>query len=425
MATRLDRTRPELLIPLESRASRVLVLLGALALAGGLASAVLRPAVAASLAARAGGIDALERALAWDRADPILHLGLGSAYQHIGDYRQARRHFETATRLRPTDGVPWLQQALLADREGDRPRARQAVEAALRLDPHNVMIRWEAALLAMRWGERDSALEHLRYVLAVDPSQRDAAFQLARLLLEPEQAPSVLLPGEPRALTNVLLAAVQNQDASLAHAAWARRATLEPAVPTHVGRQYVEFLLASGDGRGARAAWHTLVANGHADADNLVWNGGFEGDRLTGWGFDWRVTRVWGVDVTLDRVVAARGRHSLRLAFNSFPSLNFAGLEQPVAVEPGREYRLSALARASDLTTRSGLKLQVVLPGSREVLAETPTVAGTTDGWLPLETRVRVPETASLVQVRLRREPAAVPEGNLGGKVWLDEVRLQ
>jgi hypothetical protein len=29
------------------------------------------------------------------------------------------------------------------------------------------------------------------------------------------------------------------------------------------------------------------------------------------------------------------------------------------------------------------------------------------------------------VVLRLRREPAAVPEGNLGGKVWLDEVTLQ
>jgi hypothetical protein len=29
------------------------------------------------------------------------------------------------------------------------------------------------------------------------------------------------------------------------------------------------------------------------------------------------------------------------------------------------------------------------------------------------------------VLLRVRREPAREPEGNLGGKVWLDEVTLQ
>jgi hypothetical protein len=123
--------------------------------------------------------------------------------------------------------------------------------------------------------------------------------------------------------------------------------------------------------------------------------------------------------------VAATGRHSLRLAFNSFPTLSFSGVSQLVGVEPGREYRLRAVARASDFVTRSGLKLEVVLPRGEEVLTETATVSGTTPGWVPLEARVRVPAETSLVQLRLRREPAPLPEGNLGGKVWLDDVRLE
>ncbi|MGH7311503.1 MAG: hypothetical protein ACREK6_22700, partial [Candidatus Rokuibacteriota bacterium] len=123
--------------------------------------------------------------------------------------------------------------------------------------------------------------------------------------------------------------------------------------------------------------------------------------------------------------VASAGRHSLRLAFNSFPTLSFSGVSQLVGVEPGREYRLRAVVRASDFVTRSGLKLEVVLPKSEQVLAQTVAVAGTTPGWTPLEARVRIPADTSLVQVRLRREPAPLPEGNLGGKVWVDDVRLE
>lgn len=260
----------------------------------------------------------------------------------------------------------------------------------------------------------------------MDPRQRDTAFQLARLLLGPGEDPGTLLPEEPDGLTNVLLAALRHQDPALAHVAWVKRARHQPPLDEKIARGYLDFLLKEGDGATARRVWQALVSpDGQADG-NAVWNGGFETERLLGWGLDWRVRRVWGVDVALDRFTAAKGSRSLRLTFNSFPTLDFSGVSQLVAVEPGRDYRLHALARATDFITRSGLKLQVIRPGtSEQLLAETPPVAGTTDGWVTLDTRVSIPPDASLVLLRVRRERAPVPEGNLGGKVWLDEVRLE
>jgi len=414
------------LIPLESRSDRLLVLGLTLVLAAWLAGVILRPAVAAYRAAHATTVEAVERALAGDPRNPALHRGLGRLYQNLGDYDRARAEYETALQLRPTDGYAWLDLALLADRQGRRSEAQQALDLALRADPHNVAIRWEAGLLLYRWGEREPALEHLRYVLAVDPSQRDAAFQLARMLLEPGADPRDLLPSEPDGLINVLSGAVSHEDLPLAEAAWTRRVSLSPAPPAEIGRGYLQFLLDHGEGRGARGVWRALQAGRPPSVDgNAVWNGGFEADQLLGWGLDWRVERVWGVDVTLDRFLAARGKHSLRLAFNSFPTLDFGGVWQLVPVEPGREYYLRALARATDFATRSGLKLEVVRPDNETVIAETNAIAGTTDDWVPLEARVRVPPETSLIRLRLRREPAPGPEGNLGGKVWVDEVRLE
>jgi hypothetical protein len=363
-----------------------------------------------------------ERAVAWDPTNPALQVRLARAYALDGNEIAAATHFDNALRLRPMDAMTWLHIALFRDRRGDRPGASAALDRAVGLDQHNVVVRWEAALLAIRWGHRERALEHLRYVLAVDATQRDAAFQLARMLLRPGDDGASLLPAEPEALTGVLVAAVTNQDATLANAAWIRRAALRPAVPREVTRRYLDFLLAEGDGHGARRVWGWLMPGAGA---NYVFNGSFENERLLGWGLDWRVQRLWGVEVVVDRVVAATGRHSLRLAFNSFPTLSFSGVSQLVGVEPGREYRLRAVARASDFVTRSGLRLEVVLPKGEEVIAQTAAVSGTTSGWVPLETRVRVPAATSLVQLRLRREPAALPEGNLGGKVWVDDVRLE
>jgi len=417
------------LIPLEASRSRALVLVLTLVAAAVLAAAIVGPAVAGYLADRATTVGALEHAVAWDPRDPDLHLRLGHSYASLAegpDYERARLHLETALRLRPSDAHARLYLALLFDRSGDRDSAREALDAALRADPHNATIRWDAALLAFGWGDRARALEHFRYVLAVDPLQQDAAFQLARTLLRPDEDPGDLLPQEATGLTNVLVVAIRHKDFMLAEAAWTRRASLAPPLPQDLGRQYLNLLLEEGEGGTARRVWTALVANVHPARDSdAVWDGGFEADRLSGWGFDWRVQRAWGVEVALDRFVAAKGNGSLRLTFNSFPTLNFAGVSQLVAVEPGREYQLRAQAKALDFVTRSGLKLQVVLPKGEQVLAETNAITGTTAWWVPLEAKVRIPVDTSLVMLRLRREPASLPEGNLGGKVWLDEVSLQ
>ena len=397
-------------------------------IAGWLAIQLASPAVA-WYDGRGDKIAGLERAIAWDPQNAELHIKLGHAYADKvpADFTRARAQYSEAVRLRPTDAYPRLLRALLAEKEGDHAAARAAIEGAVQLDPHNVSIRWEAALLALGWGDRATALDHFKYVLSVDPEQRDAAFQLAQTLLRPGEDPTRLLPTDADGLTNVMLAALRQKDMTLAGIAWRQRIQLEPPLPDEMLKQYVAVTLDQGAGALARAAWLSFVTDGSTTSENsAVWNGGFETERLLGWGLDWRVEKTWGVDVALDRFVAAAGSRSLRLTFNSFPTLDFDGVTQLVVVEPGRSYRLRALAKATDFTTRSGVKLQVVVPGILEQsLAETQTISGTTGDWVRLETPVTIPANTSVVRVKVRREPTNEPEGNLSGKVWLDEVTLQ
>ena len=416
------------LVPLESRGRRALVLGLALAVAAWLAVEAVRPAIA-WYAGRDKNVQGLQRAVAWDPRNADLQIRLGHAYASLvpADAVRATAHYGAAVGLRPTDAYPRLLLALLANGQGDLRASRAALEEALRLDPENVNLRWEAALLFMEWGEREAALPHFKYVLGVDPAQRDAAFQLARTLLRPGENPATLLPADVDGLTNVLVAALLQGDLGLAGIAWNRRMQLEPPLAEWIGKRYMALTIDKNEGSMARAAWQSLASDGSAaGSTSAVWNGGFETERLLGWGLDWRIRKLWGVDVALDRFVAAAGSRSLRFTFNSFPSLDFDGVTQLVAVEPDRQYRLRALAKAVDFTTRSGLKLQVVVPGPIEqLLAETPPISGTTADWVRLEAPVTVPPHTTLVMIKVRREPAAVPEGNLGGKVWLDEVSLQ
>jgi len=416
------------LVPLESRAGRAVVLALTMVFAGWLAAKLASPAIA-WYDGKGDKIPGLERAVKLDPQNAELHIRLGHAYANRvpADAKRASEQYGEAVRLRPTDAYPRLLQALLLDKQGDRPAARAAIAEAVQLDPHNVSIRWEAALLALGWGERVTGLDHFKYVLGVDPAQRDAAFQLARTLLRPGEDPATLLPTDVDGLTNVMMAALRQRDMTLAGIAWRQRIQLEPTLPDDMVKHYVAVTLDQGAGTLARAAWLSFVTDGSPAPENsAVWNGGFETERLLGWGLDWRVQKTWGVDVALDRFVAAAGSRSLRLTFNSFPTLDFDGVTQLVAVEPGRDYRLRALARAVDFTTRSGLKLQVVVPGiAEQLLGETATISGTTKDWVKLETNVTIPPNTTLVMLKVRREPASEPEGNLAGKVWLDEVSLQ
>jgi tetratricopeptide (TPR) repeat protein len=417
-----------ILVPLESPALRLLVLIVIVVGAAWMAKVILSPAIADYLVSNASGIIDLRRAVAWNPGNPALHLRLAHAYDstiNASGMKQAQHQIEMALRLQPTFGLTWLQLALLADRLGEPERARQALDTALRLDPHNVWLRWEAALLTLRSGERDTALEHLRYVLAADPAQADAAFQLAVAILDPEVAPASLLPSEPEPLLAIIQLAMRDSDLALARATWQRLTELAAEIPPNLLRDYLEFLLQEGDAVGARQLWTEIVPASITDTPgNLVWNGGFERERLRGWGFDWQVRHAWGVEVSLDRFAAASGRQSLRLSFNSFPTLDFYGVYQRVAVEPGSAYHLRTMAKALDFTTQSGLKLQVVTHDGEQVLGETAAIAGTTADWVILEAYVQVPPDITLVMLRVRREPAPGPEGNLGGKVWLDDITL-
>src|SRR5436190_2837715 len=167
--------------------SRALVVALALVVAGALAFVIVRPVVAHRLAMNATSTEDLARAAAWDPNDPAVHIWLGHAYERQGDLDRARARFDEAHRLRPSEAYPVMQLGLLAERRRDPQAARDAIRTALALDPHHVAIRWDAALLALRLDDREQALDHLRYVLAVDPAQRDAAFQLGRALLRPDE----------------------------------------------------------------------------------------------------------------------------------------------------------------------------------------------------------------------------------------------
>src|ERR1043166_1513408 len=128
-----EATDPRLvLVPLESRARRSVVLALTLVIAGWLAVQLASPAIA-WYDGRGDKIPGPERAIAWDPRNAELHIRLGHAYADRvpADIERARAQYGEAVRLRPTDAYPRLLQALLAEKQGDRTAARSAIDGAV------------------------------------------------------------------------------------------------------------------------------------------------------------------------------------------------------------------------------------------------------------------------------------------------------
>src|SRR5437016_14534222 len=113
-----ESTDPRLvLVPLESRTSRMVVLALTVVIAGWLAVQLASPAIA-WYDGRGDKIPGLERAIAWDPQNADLHIRLGHAYaaRVPADIDRARAQYAEAIRLRRTDSYPRLPQALLSEK---------------------------------------------------------------------------------------------------------------------------------------------------------------------------------------------------------------------------------------------------------------------------------------------------------------------
>jgi len=392
----------------------------------GLARAAVGPAVAQYRAAGTASVAALEAALDWDGTDPTLHRRLADLQQSqlAPDLDGAERNLRATLSRRPTDAAAWLSLALLFDRRADQARARGALDAALRVDPHNGPVRWEAALLELRWNESQAALAHLRELLTDDPVMRRPAYWLTRSLLPGPQQVADLIPTEVAPLSGVLEFAINYHEVPLAEILWERRAALEPPIGAPLQRRYLELLLLEGQGAAARRLWPRVVAPAQGDTPgDLIWNGGFEAPSLLGWGFDWQVTGPDTGDVALDRDVVARGAQSLRVSFRSSPTGTGPTVFQNVVVKPGREYRLRALVQGADFIGDPGVRLELI-PAQGGPTLGVKAITLRTGEWEPVELRVIMPPSVTMIQVRLRRERSSELSGMLGGRIWLDDVSL-
>jgi hypothetical protein len=385
---------------------------------------------------KSADVSAIQKALAMDSGNPLLHNRLSQLYGDSLEHANLTAALEEARRataLNPHKSDYWLTLASACESVSDNTCADQALERALELSPMVPQVWWVAGNHYLRTDQPEAALPCFHRLLELGPDYAAPTFDLT---LRAYGSPKMILQKvvgdekDPRlGLAFVDFVSANNQfDA--AHQAWTRIADGGSQFPFVAVRPYLERLLDHGRYQEARAIWLHLERRGiiakPADSEegNLVFNGGFEQLPL-GAGFDWRSHPSSYTSVDFADPSPYAGAHCLRVDFPVGQNDEFEPVYQILPVVPKQTYTLTAYVRSRDITSDSGPRLRVTDADCPSCLdARTDTTVGSTP-WHTVTQKFSAGPQTQAVRVAVWRQRSRVFPMEISGTFWLDDVSVR
>ena len=360
--------------------------------------------------------------------DPFQKLGVLHQYNLLQvDLKKAAQYFQKAIEKNPLEQEYWLHLAKIFQRMGEAGASKRALENAIMVFPTSYRGRWVAGNLLLQQGELERALPHFSYILAHYPNQSSLVYEVwGKALDDPDFILERLIPKDPSSLNQYLAYLYGTKDTKSAKKAWAKLASLGYKSDHRETIRHIEFLISRGELAEAAQVWKARLqeeGRGVPSDGNTVTNGGFEREKVLGSGFDWRIGTITGAEVSFDRSVAFEGKSSLKIAFNGKENVDFHHVYQYMALKPNTDYLLKAHMKTEAVTTKSGLKIEVLGLGPAFYRASDPLLTGDND-WKELTVPFRTPALSQGGMIRVRRPRTDKFDRFISGTVWLDNVQL-
>ncbi len=411
---------------------RLLVVISSCAIAIVLSYFGFRNAIATyylNLDTRAG----YERAVALEPANARNWFLLGRSYLY--DFEQpepalAVQSLRKAVALDPYSAEALLDLAAAYDGQGDTANARQAFLAAQSVYPLSADVAWSYGNFLLRQGEQDAAFRAIRKAVELEPKRSTEAFSRA-LRVQPDA--NVLLdkalPPSAAVYLPILHSLSDVGDLDNAQFVWNRLIALRQKVPMSEMFFFINGLIHQRRVADAVHAWDQAVSIMQNPpppdpAGSLLWDGGFESS-YTGGGFSWHfLPATSDVQISLDPSEKHSGERSLRILFNGHRNISFEDACHNIAPESGKRYLLSAWVKTQSLTSSEGVRLQIFVftPTSTESVT-TEDVHGT-QPWKQVQLMWVTPPGAGFGTVCVKRKMSDMPESDIQGAAWLDDISL-
>ena len=371
----------------------------------------------------------LLRAVRSDPANPDPFYKLGVLQQwnfQQAELVESSQYLQKAIEKNPLEQEYWLNLAKVLQRMGEMEHFEEALEKAVLTFPTGYKGRWTAGNLLLQAGSLEKAFSHFSYILTYYPNQSGLVYDVCeRVVDDPGVILDRLVPKEPRALNQYLEHLYESGDKETAKKAWERKVSLGYGMEREEALKHIDFLIFQREFQDAFQLWKVeLQEEGRpipSDHD-LITDGGFEQDKGFGRGFDWRVGKAAGAEISYDPSAAYQGKRALKIVFTGKENIDFHQVFQYVPLKSDTEYILKAYMKTKGITTRSGLKIEVsgINQGTYQV---SEPLIGDND-WKEMVASFRTSANSPGGLVRIKRERADKFDRLISGTVWIDNVQL-
>ncbi len=360
--------------------------------------------------------------------DPYYRMSLFHEWEMKNiDPEESLRFLKEAIERNPFEQRYWLDLAQLFHLKGERKESEQALEKAISVFPTGYKGRWVSGTLLLQQGSFEKAIPHFAYILSHYPNRSRLVYEIStRSVNDKDLLPERLIPRDPSSINRYIGYLCEIGDHESAKRAWQKKVSygFKSSRPETV--RYIELLIGQGDLNEGFEVWKEALReegfNIPSDG-NLITNGGFEQDKLLGGGFDWKIGKVKGAEISFDSSVALEGKRSLKIAFDGKENVNFYHVYQYIPLRPETEYLLKTSIKSDKITTRTGVKIEIIGIGPR-LYSASESVTGNNE-WKELTLTFKTPAGSKGGLVRVRREETQKLDRFIAGTVWIDGFQLR
>jgi tetratricopeptide (TPR) repeat protein len=344
------------------------------------------------------------------------------------DYAKAADHSMWAIRLSPHNGRFWYWLAQAQEVQGLMAEAEQSLWQAAELAPADSQVNWGLANLLVRTGKVDESVEYFRRAAGLNaslyPQAFDTLWQAGGRKVELLQ---LICVGQPAAQLNLAQYLIEQklyvECVRLFEAMAQGSGNVAKLAVMPQTNDLLNALLKAEQPLLARQLWEQLVPT-HPVESRLLWDGGFEYvERLSLPQFSWVLRDSDFARVGYDDRVKHSGQYALKLLFTGAESTRLRGeVQQRLALEPGRRYRLEAMVKSEGLVTTEGPRLAI--EQNDTPLAQSPALPAGTWDWQQISFEVVAPAAGGVVVFDIIRTLKSAYDTPMKGSIWLDDVKL-